>query len=70
VKEQPLQPCRGFSLVSCAHQKRKGKKKLISAPRSQDVNDAYPGKGESLFQVNQWLNWLEETEEEDDSDEE
>jgi translation initiation factor 4G len=43
---------------------------LIFAPWSQDVNDAYPGKGESLFQVNQWLNWLEETEEEDDSDEE
>lgn len=38
----------------------------------EDVNDAYPGKGEALFQVNSWLMWLEEaqsTEEEDDEDE-
>ncbi|XP_059161943.1 eukaryotic translation initiation factor 4 gamma 2-like [Physella acuta] len=38
----------------------------------EEVNDQYPGKGKALFQVNQWLNWLqtdnddEESEEEDD----
>merc|ERR1712013_346092 len=26
----------------------------------EDVNDSYPGKGKALFQVNQWLTWLEE----------
>jgi len=37
----------------------------------EDVNDTYPGKGKALFQVNQWLTWLEEAEsEEDDEDEE
>ncbi|XP_035220060.1 eukaryotic translation initiation factor 4 gamma 2-like [Stegodyphus dumicola] len=30
----------------------------------EDVNDDYPGKGKALFQVNQWLTWLEEAEEE------
>ncbi|XP_076335649.1 N-acetyltransferase 1 isoform X1 [Tachypleus tridentatus] len=35
----------------------------------EDVNDEYPGKGKALFQVNQWLTWLEEAEEEDGSDE-
>lgn len=32
----------------------------------EDVTDEYPGKGKALFQVNQWLIWLEE---EDDDDE-
>ncbi|XP_041366802.1 eukaryotic translation initiation factor 4 gamma 2-like [Gigantopelta aegis] len=36
----------------------------------EEVNDEYPGKGKALFQVNQWLTWLEqaedESEEEDD----
>ena len=37
----------------------------------EDVNDSYPGKGKALFQVNQWLTWLEEAEsEEEDEDEE
>merc|ERR1711876_92100 len=37
----------------------------------EDVNDSYPGKGKALFQVNQWLTWLEEAEsEEADEDEE
>jgi len=37
----------------------------------EDVNDTYPGKGKALFQVNQWLTWLEEAEsEEEDEDEE
>jgi len=36
----------------------------------EDVNDSYPGKGKALFQVNQWLTWLEEAEsEEEDEDE-
>jgi len=34
----------------------------------EDINDEYPGKGKALFQVNQWLTWLEEAEEEDDDD--
>lgn len=34
----------------------------------EDVNDEYPGKGNALFQVNQWLTWLEEAEEEEGSD--
>ncbi|ESO83290.1 hypothetical protein LOTGIDRAFT_133686 [Lottia gigantea] len=38
----------------------------------EEVNDEYPGKGKALFQVNQWLTWLEQAEEEseDDSDDE
>lgn len=36
----------------------------------EDVNDSYPGKGKALFQVNQWLTWLEEAESEDEEDEE
>lgn len=32
----------------------------------EDITDEYPGKGKALFQVNQWLTWLEEAEEEDD----
>lgn len=36
----------------------------------EDVTDAYPGKGQALFQVNQWLNWLQtaESEEEEGDD--
>ncbi|KAL0268186.1 UNVERIFIED_CONTAM: hypothetical protein PYX00_010221 [Menopon gallinae] len=38
----------------------------------EDITDSYPGKGKALFQVNQWLTWLEEAEseeeEEDDDD--
>jgi len=33
-----------------------------------EVNDSYPGKGKALFQVNQWLTWLEEAESEDEDD--
>ncbi|XP_074660578.1 eukaryotic translation initiation factor 4 gamma 2-like [Tubulanus polymorphus] len=37
----------------------------------EEVNNVYPGKGKALFQVNQWLMWLEQAEEEDeDSDDE
>lgn len=32
----------------------------------EEINDGVPGKGQALFQVNTWLNWLAE----DDSDEE
>lgn len=32
----------------------------------EEINDEVPGKGQALFQVNTWLNWLAE----DDSDEE
>ena len=35
----------------------------------EEVNDQYPGKGKALFQVNQWLNWLEQAEEDDSEDE-
>jgi len=35
-----------------------------------EVNDSYPGKGKALFQVNQWLTWLEEAESEDEEDDE
>jgi len=35
----------------------------------EDVNDTYPGKGKALFQVNQWLTWLEEAESEEEDDE-
>jgi translation initiation factor 4G len=34
----------------------------------EEVNDQYPGKGKALFQVNQWLNWLEQAEEDDSED--
>jgi len=34
----------------------------------EDVNDTYPGKGKALFQVNQWLTWLEEAESEEEED--
>lgn len=36
----------------------------------EDVTDVYPGKGKALFQVNQWLTWLAEAEDEDEEDEE
>lgn len=35
----------------------------------EDVTDTYPGKGKALFQVNQWLTWLAEAEDEDDEEE-
>lgn len=35
----------------------------------EDLTDAYPGKGQALFQVNQWLMWLENAESEDDEGE-
>ncbi|XP_076068111.1 N-acetyltransferase 1 isoform X2 [Oratosquilla oratoria] len=34
----------------------------------EDLSDDYPGKGKALFQVNQWLTWLEETEEDDEEE--
>lgn len=34
----------------------------------EEVNDLQPGKGQALFQVNQWLVWLEQADE--DSEEE
>ncbi|XP_067655321.1 eukaryotic translation initiation factor 4 gamma 2-like isoform X2 [Haliotis asinina] len=35
----------------------------------EEVNDKYPGKGKALFQVNQWLTWLEQAEEESEEEE-
>lgn len=35
----------------------------------EEVNDQYPGKGKALFQVNQWLTWLEQAEEESEDEE-
>uniref|UniRef100_W5M8G5 Eukaryotic translation initiation factor 4 gamma 2 n=2 Tax=Lepisosteus oculatus TaxID=7918 RepID=W5M8G5_LEPOC len=35
----------------------------------EDITQEFPGKGKALFQVNQWLTWLE-TAEEEESDEE
>lgn len=32
----------------------------------EDINDEYPGKGKALFQVNKWLTWLAEDDEEDE----
>ncbi|XP_067352574.1 eukaryotic translation initiation factor 4 gamma 2a isoform X2 [Channa argus] len=34
----------------------------------EDVTQEYPGKGKALFQVNQWLTWLETAEEEESED--
>ncbi|XP_030762180.1 eukaryotic translation initiation factor 4 gamma 2 [Sitophilus oryzae] len=34
----------------------------------EDVTDAYPGKGNALFQVNQWLTWLQQAESEDEEE--
>ena len=36
----------------------------------EDVSDEYPGKGKALFQVNQWLTWLEEAESDEEEDDE
>ncbi|XP_059486648.1 eukaryotic translation initiation factor 4 gamma 2 isoform X2 [Neocloeon triangulifer] len=36
----------------------------------EDISDDYPGKGNALFQVNQWLTWLAEAEYEEEEDEE
>ncbi|XP_050409520.2 eukaryotic translation initiation factor 4 gamma 2, partial [Patella vulgata] len=36
----------------------------------EEVNDQYPGKGKALFQVNQWLTWLEQAEEESEEESE
>jgi len=36
----------------------------------EDINETYPGKGKSLFQVNNWLQWLETADEEEDEAEE
>lgn len=36
----------------------------------EDLTDAYPGKGNALFQVNSYLVWLEQAESEDEDDEE
>lgn len=34
----------------------------------ENVDDDYPGKGKALFQVNQWLTWLQTTEEDEDEE--
>lgn len=34
----------------------------------EEVNDEFPGKGTALFQVNQWLTWLEQAEEESEEE--
>ncbi|KAL8609080.1 hypothetical protein ACOMHN_033673 [Nucella lapillus] len=34
----------------------------------EEVNDEFPGKGKALFQVNQWLTWLEQAEDESEED--
>ncbi|XP_067934245.1 eukaryotic translation initiation factor 4 gamma 2-like [Watersipora subatra] len=34
----------------------------------EDIKEPYPGKGKALFQVNQWLTWLEQAESESDED--
>lgn len=36
----------------------------------EDLTDVHPGKGKALFQVNNYLTYLETAEEEDDDDEE
>jgi len=36
----------------------------------EDINETYPGKGKALFQVNNWLQWLETADEEEDEVEE
>uniref|UniRef100_A0A8C5WGD9 Eukaryotic translation initiation factor 4 gamma 2 n=1 Tax=Leptobrachium leishanense TaxID=445787 RepID=A0A8C5WGD9_9ANUR len=35
----------------------------------EDISQEFPGKGKSLFQVNQWLTWLETAEEEESEEE-
>ncbi|XP_033909856.2 eukaryotic translation initiation factor 4 gamma 2-like isoform X1 [Acipenser ruthenus] len=34
----------------------------------EDISQEFPGKGKALFQVNQWLTWLETAEEEESDD--
>lgn len=34
----------------------------------EDISDVYPGKGDALFQVNQWLTWLATASSEDEDD--
>jgi translation initiation factor 4G len=34
----------------------------------EEVNELHPGKGKALFQVNQWLTWLEQASEESDDE--
>lgn len=34
----------------------------------EEVNDLHPGKGQALFQVNQWLTWLEQSDEESEEE--
>lgn len=34
----------------------------------EEVNEEYPGKGPALFQVNHWLTWLEQADEESDDE--
>ncbi|XP_031442860.1 eukaryotic translation initiation factor 4 gamma 2 [Clupea harengus] len=36
----------------------------------EDLSQEFPGKGKALFQVNQWLTWLETAEEEESEDDE
>lgn len=38
----------------------------VFARWKEDINDEYPGKGKALFQVNKWLTWLEEAEDDED----
>ncbi|XP_050811951.1 eukaryotic translation initiation factor 4 gamma 2-like [Gopherus flavomarginatus] len=35
----------------------------------EDISQEFPGKGKALFQVNQWLTWLETAEEEESEEE-
>lgn len=34
----------------------------------EDITDAYPGKGNALFQVNSWLVWLQNAESASETD--
>lgn len=34
----------------------------------EEVNDLHPGKGQALFQVNNWLTWLEQSDEESEEE--
>jgi len=36
----------------------------------EDLNETYPGKGKALFQVNSWLQWMEQADEEEEAEEE
>lgn len=35
----------------------------------EDLNETYPGKGKALFQVNSWLQWMEQAEEQEEEEE-